>query len=259
MKQNQPSRRQARGDVPFTPEVGADLPARDRAAGNSMYLKRVIFGPPSSAAFDFVDKGNAERELLLTGHLAEEKPLDRGKSAREGHALNLDTLSKLVNPCRIGLSVQAWDDFAMENDAFPKRVLFREWVAEARAKLGAKNNASVAPIMGYTPSSLNKFLGKSPTHRPSSDKLKMLGDFIGRDYRLLIDDPESAPESISKSIWEESSESDRRLTIEILDVLKKIPEKEKHLYIQLIKNGIMIRDARMEAEKKESIPNSKKG
>jgi hypothetical protein len=32
--------------------------------------------------------------------------------------------------------------------------------------------------------------------------MKKLGEILGRDWRLLLDDPDSAPEGISPALWE---------------------------------------------------------
>lgn len=234
---------EARGNPALGPDVGPDLPARDLTVGNPVHFNRVALGPAAAATLDFVDQRNTEGELALACHLAKEEPLRGGKSTWEGHGLNLDMMSNLVNPCRIGLFVPCWDDIPMPTnyeDIYPKRSLFREWVADAKAKLGATNNAAVAPIMDYSPSTLNKMLGKSPTHKPSSEALKLLGDFLDRDYRLLLDGPGAAPPGISDEAWAEASKKDRVIANAMIEDLKSIPEEEKEAYYNLWKQGVMI-------------------
>ena len=217
-----------------------------------MDLKSVVLGPAAVAAFDFVDKGNPERELPLPGHLTKEGPVRGGEQTREGHPRNLDALSKYVNTRRIGHFVEAWDDLEMEFDAFPKRGLFREWVAEAKAKLGVKTNAEVAPIMGYAPSSLNKMLGKSATHKPGDDAMMLLGDFLGRDWRLLLKDSEKAPEGISQDLWAKLSSKKRIIATGLLTDLAEIPEDVVDDYLELWERGIRIGLRRMESEEKRN-------
>ena len=50
--------------------------------------------------------------------------------------------------------------------------MFRDWVAEARTKLGAANNATVAKHLGIAPASLYKYLSSSATHKPGTEVLK---------------------------------------------------------------------------------------
>jgi transcriptional regulator with XRE-family HTH domain len=232
--------------------IRSKLPARYFPLGDTVDLNRVISGPPSNTTLDLVHQGHAKRESALSGPLAEEEPFWRGKCAREGHEVKLDTMSKFVNPCLNRLFVQPGDDGLMSTDyedLYPKRPLFKEWVAAAKAKLGARNNAAVAPIMGYTASTLNKMLGKSPTHKPSAEALKLLGDFLGRDYRFLLHDPGSPPPGIPADRWAAASEQDQMLALEILEDLQKFPAEEKEAYKKLWKQVIAIGRARIENEK----------
>jgi transcriptional regulator with XRE-family HTH domain len=89
-----------------------------------------------------------------------------------------------------------------------QRELFRAWVGEAKAKLGATNNAVVAEYLGIASGSLYKYLSNSATHKPSADVLKKLGDLIGRDYRLLLDTPAAKPDWLDGG-WSEIPERDR--------------------------------------------------
>lgn len=243
---------QAGRQLALTPEVGAELPAGALPLRDPMDLKSSVLSPTSVPPLDLVDKGNTKSEGAVLGHLAEKEPFRGGEQAGESHALNLDIMSKFVNTCPTRLFVEPWDNPSMEDeeDIYPKRPLFKEWVAIAKAKLHATNNATVAPIMGYTPSTLNKMLGKSTTHKPSPEALKLLGDFIDRDYRLLLDDPNLAPPGISKEAWADASNRDRVLASAMLEDLKAIPEEEKDAYYNLWKQGVAIGRARMAAEGK---------
>jgi len=134
------------------------------------------------------------------------------------------------------------------DDLWEKRDLFKQWVADAKTKLGATNNADVAPIMGITESSLNKYLGKSETHKPSPDKLKLLGDFLGRDYRLLLNNPGCAPSGLSATAWAEASNRTRVLASAMFEDLLQFPEGEQDEYYKLWKQGVQIGLARRQAE-----------
>jgi hypothetical protein len=97
----------------------------------------------------------------------------------------------------------------MPTDFWMQRDIFREWVAEAKAKLGAASNAAVAECLGIVPASLYKYLSNSSTHKPGPDVLKKLGDLIGRDYRLLLSVPEQPPEWLEAGEWSDATERDK--------------------------------------------------
>lgn len=134
-------------------------------------------------------------------------------------------------------------------DCYPKRPLFKVWVADAKQKLNARNNAEVAErVMKVQPTTLNKWLGKSPTHKPSPEALKLLGDFLERDYRLLLDDPETAPLGVSPDQWASASERTRVLASAMFQDLLALPEEEQQLYYELWKKGQEIGRQRLAAE-----------
>lgn len=115
-----------------------------------------------------------------------------------------------------------------EGDCWPKRALFREWVAEARRKLNASTNAEVAPIMRITPNTLNKYLAKSPTHRASNDALERLGDFLGKDYRGLLDGPEG------NYAWSTAPAEDREFAMSVLNTLAATSGEEKEFFKRIV-------------------------
>ncbi|MCL1893948.1 MAG: hypothetical protein FWG02_06925 [Holophagaceae bacterium] len=97
----------------------------------------------------------------------------------------------------------------MAGDFWNHRELFREWVAEAKTKLGTTNSAVVSEYLGLAPTTLYKYLSKNATHKPSTDVLKRLGDFLGRDYRLLMDVPDRCPDGLEEDKWAEATERDK--------------------------------------------------
>ena len=244
-----------RRNLPLSPEIGTNFPAREFPITNSMNFQGSVLSPPPATAFNFVQEGHAKREAAVPGPLPKSQPFIRSESAGEDHGSNLDTLSNLVNPRRIGLFVEQWDDFVMGDDAFPKRGMFREWVAEAKAKLGATNNAAVAPLLGIAPTSLNKYLGKSPTHKPSPEALKLLGDFLGRDYRVLLDDPIAAPSGIAEERWADADEDTQILLSALFEELMNFPPDEQARYVKHFKEGMALGKARI-AEESAKIESS---
>ena len=144
-------------------------------------------------------------------------------------------------------------------DCYPKRPLFREWVADAKKKLSATNNADVAEkVMKVLPNTLNKWLGKSQTHKPNPEALQLLGNFLERDYRLLLEDPGMAPPGIDPKKWSEASERTRVLASAMFQDLLSFPEDQQQVYYELWKKGQEIGRARMAAEAKPEVEKKKK-
>lgn len=128
----------------------------------------------------------------------------------------------------------------MEQEFWEKRGLLREWVQELKTR-NEWTIAQVAKAMGLAPLSLKKYLSKSATHKPGPDALRALGNLLGRDYRVLLDEPGVAPAGISEEVWSEASELDRVLASAMLEDLKLMTTKEeKEAHYQLWKQGIAI-------------------
>jgi hypothetical protein len=250
--------RESGGKLALGENIRPHNPARNGSLGNPVDLESVLIRPLPLVSLDFVDKGNTERKLTSPGQFPDESPLIRGETAPEIHNPNLDIMSNAVNTRRTRHFVEPWNDSGM-SDIWEKRGVFKEWVAEAKAKLGATNNADVAPILGLTPSSLNKYLGKSDTHKPSAEALKLLGDFLGKDYRLLLEGPGAAPPGISEEDWLKVTDRTRVLASAMFEDLKSFPPEEQEAYYQLWLQGVRIGRARMMAEKQEKKPEGKKG
>lgn len=242
-------------DLPGSPQIRPKCPARDFSIGDTVDLDGVVLGPPATTALDLVDQADLKGKTALSGPVAQKGPIGGGEAAGEIHSTpNLDTMSKKVNTCLIGLFVKGWDGNAMDEfvDCYPKRPLFKEWVAEAKQRIGATNNAAVAEqVLHVPPSTLNKWLGKSETHKPHLEALKALGGFLGRDYRLLLDDPDIIPIGINPDQESEASKRARVLASAMFQDLLAMPEKEQQIYYELWKKGQEIGRARLAAEAAE--------
>ena len=73
-----------------------------------------------------------------------------------------------------------------------KHGLYLQWVEEVRQKLGLDRGRQVGPLIGLGVPSMEKTLIPSG-YRPGVNALKALGDLVGKDYRLLLDDPDIPP------------------------------------------------------------------
>jgi len=122
-------------------------------------------------------------------------------------------------------------------DIYGKRSLFCEWVADAKAQLGAKSLEPVAKVMGLSLSTLYKYQGESLTHKPSDEALRKLGDYLGRDYRILMDDPESAPPGIDLRSWNEADEDTKIFNKTMFSMSSTMTPEVRSVLIQMAKVG----------------------
>lgn len=119
-----------------------------------------------------------------------------------------------------------------------KQGLFKVWVAEAKEKLGATNNADVAKVMGLEPTSLKKYLSALNTKRPGRAALKALGDFLGRDYRELMEDPlTGAPEGVDAGAWAAADEETRVFATTMFHLTKDFTPEQRQALLAMVKAG----------------------
>jgi hypothetical protein len=79
----------------------------------------------------------------------------------------------------------------MTETVWKQRPLFCKWLKETQAKLGASSYDAVASLLEIRSGTLYSYRAKN-AGKPSDAVLKKLGDFLGYDYRALIDGhPES--------------------------------------------------------------------
>jgi transcriptional regulator with XRE-family HTH domain len=70
-----------------------------------------------------------------------------------------------------------------------KRKIFTKWILEAKEKLNASNIEEVAKYFGLSYSNLASYMAKSSvSQKPNFGVLKILADFLDRDYKELLDD-----------------------------------------------------------------------
>jgi phage repressor protein C with HTH and peptisase S24 domain len=81
----------------------------------------------------------------------------------------------------------------MVEDFWKNRELFRQWVEDAKVKARVTTLQEVSIAIGAGRTTLVKYVqtNESQLHKPGIELLKKLGDFLERDYRLLLDQPEN--------------------------------------------------------------------
>ena len=119
------------------------------------------------------------------------------------------------------------------SETWTKRELFKEWVHEAQNKLGSTNIDPVAELMELSPNTLYRYLSSKKNKCPSRKRLQLLGDFLDRDYRALLNDPEAVPPGMDEAAWAELTDRRRLVARIMMENLQSIPPDQEELYCQL--------------------------
>ena len=129
------------------------------------------------------------------------------------------------------------------NEGWPAQEMLVRRIEEFAAKehlltaRGALKMDALAARFDLSPKFLHQMLRNKKRPRPHCNVM---------EFWEVASDP---PSGIPRDIWDETSDLDRQLAIEILDLLKNVSDEEKPLYIKLIKQGILLGEARIRAEK----------
>jgi hypothetical protein len=130
-----------------------------------------------------------------------------------------------------------------------KRPWFLQWVEDARVLLKASGGkgtyAEVALIMGLAPNSMKKYTAEEWTGaRPGPEALRKLGDFLGRDYRILIDGPDTPPVGIDPVAWAMASEARKLFAITMFHKSESFLPEHFKAFNQIIDSGVVLQRAR---------------
>ena len=242
--------RQAGRQLARGPEIRPKHPAGNLPLGGTVDLKSHIIRPATLPGLDLLDQALTNREPFVRGQLAQACPVLAGEGGFQVHAPKVDTLSPFGKDHLPIHFVPPSQTEPMAEDVWSKRQLFRDWVTDLKTLKGW-TNAEVAASMKISPLSLKKYLGRSGTHKAGDDALRLLGDQLGRDYRLLLEDPGMAPPGIDPGQWSGASERTRVLASAMFQDLLSLPEGEQQIYYELWKKGQEIGRQRLAAEAAE--------
>ena len=245
---------QHRGNVARSKDVRPRRTAGNGARRNAVNLDADVLGKSQVARFDLVERFDADGQLLLPGQLPEELPV---QSRGIFHALRVDVLStsRKCDPRRDFIS--AADNKWMADGVWQKRPLFLEWVEDAKAELvrrgGKGTKVEVAEVMGLAPNTMKKYTSTEETHqKPGVDALRLLGAFLGRDYRLLFDGPDMPPAGIDPKDWAEATEDRRSFAIRMFYQAAPLSKTQLDAIESMVKAGRELGRARRAAEAKVS-------
>ena len=245
------------GNLSRRPNTGKQAPARDHSTRSQVNGDGVLVGPNTIPRLDLVNQGFTEWESVFPGHFPEGCPVLGGKFSLDVHEANLDIMSRFVKTCPSGHFVRHWENVPMK-DIYRKRSLFCEWVADAKAQMGAKSLGPVAEIMGLSLSTLYKYQGESLTHKPSDEAMRKLGDYLGRDYRVLMDDPGTAPPGIDTKAWDETDEDTKIFNKTMFSMSHGMTPEIRSVLIQMAKVGHAKAIKRIEEENESSSKKKRK-
>lgn len=127
-----------------------------------------------------------------------------------------------------------------------KRAMFIDWLDEAKKVLGVTNRGDVATFIGLAANSVKKYtvMAVDNKHRPGVDKLKALGDILNRDYRVLLDEPDTAPLGVSQQVWHQADQDARSFAIAMFTEAVKLSPAQRKSALELIRSVREMGDTR---------------
>jgi len=225
-------------DDPLAEVIRAKHPARHGAIGRSMGGDCQIVGPTARTIADgtqgiFGDGKKASFDLF-----EKECPVGGGDSLRF-HIGKDTTCRRFVNTCNGMQFVERDKNSRVATGPWTKRDLFRQWVEEAQDLIGNSLPATrhqVADVMGIAYNSLRKYCNPNElTHRPGEDAMKNLGEFLGRDWRQLLDEPEAAPNGISPTLWEAADQDAKTWSNIMVHESVNLTPKQRKMLLDMVR------------------------
>ena len=114
-----------------------------------------------------------------------------------------------------------------------------------KAAGGKGTYAEVAGIMGLAPNSMKKYTSAEWTGaRPGWEALQGLGDYLGRDYRILFDGPDTPPAGIDPATWAAADETRKLFAITLFHKSESFLPEDFKAFSQMIESGVAIHRAR---------------
>lgn len=215
-----------------------------------MNLNGNVFGKAELASLDLLQGVDTDGKRTTPGKKPELGPVD---GRRFEHGLKVDVLSPWVksSPPRHFIPLAETDRMAKD---WEKRPVFLQWIEDAKVKLITEDRpgtkVEVALLMGMAPNSMKKYSGeKWNGERPGPEKLKALGDYLGRDYRLLMDGSDAPLETIPQADWDAASVGRRHFAIQMFYLGEGLPDSELDALTTMVKAGRSIGRARKAQEK----------
>lgn len=117
-----------------------------------------------------------------------------------------------------------------------KHSIYLDWVEEVKSKLGLTETADVGPLIGLTPGSMHRYKFQSAA-RPGINALKALGDLVGKDYRLLLEDPD-IPTGFSEIEWQNLEKTKVDVLKALASELTPIPPEQQDLIASIFLRAI---------------------
>jgi len=94
----------------------------------------------------------------------------------------------------------------------------------------------VADAIGIAYNSLRKYTNPNEqTHRPGESAMKKLGEMLGRDWRQLLDEPESAPDGISPTLWDAADQDAKVWANIMVHESVNLTAKQRKMILEMVR------------------------
>lgn len=233
---------QSRRDLPRLPAVGPCQPTGDSAIGDPVQYDARFVCKSLASCTDLFDRMFRDRQGPLASEAVDRGPVE---SFGELHRGKVDQISTIVkSPPPIQFADRSETD-EMAEKIWEKRPWFLQWVEDAREQLKAAGSkgtyAEVADLMELAPNSMKKYTSEEWTGaKPGPDALRKLGDYLGRDYRILFDGPDTPPVGIDPAAWALASETRKLFTITMFHRSEAFAPEHFKAFNQMVASGIAL-------------------
>jgi len=114
--------------------------------------------------------------------------------------------------------------------------IYLQWVKEVMNNLDLATLQDVGPLIGLGIESMRKTVSPSG-YRPGINALKALGDLVGKDYRLLLEDP-AIPPGFSEIEWQNLEKTKVDVLKALASELTPIPPEQQDLIASIFLRAI---------------------
>ncbi|HLP31643.1 MAG TPA: hypothetical protein VK150_09795, partial [Geothrix sp.] len=202
---------------------------------NPVDLNRKVLRPAPTPATDGLQRVRRDRDPATVSESCEAGPVGGGEGGEECHAPKVDIMYRSVKDCPPIHFVYTGNNQGMA-ETWTKKDLFCQWLDEAMPILGVTSRMAVAPYIGLGPNSIKKYTAPSnTTHKPGDAACKKLGDILGRDYRVLLDDPGVAPAGVSQEVWHGADPDLRAFAVAIFNEAKNLSPQQRKAILEFVR------------------------
>jgi len=230
---------QSWGNLPNLPPIWAGEPAWNPSLSDPMQLDVGFITEPLIPSPYFLDCVDGDTEPPLTGEAVYQRSV---KGGWEVHGSKVELSSTQVNTQPPIHFIHPEDTYGMADREWEKRPVFLQWVEDAKALLKIQGHkgtkVEVALLMDLAPNSMKKYTAeKWEGAKPGAPAMRLLGDFLGRDYRLLMDGSDVAPEGIPQADWDAAPAELKGFTVKMFYQGRALAPEQLRAVEAMVKAG----------------------